>query len=80
MSNPIRVAVSPITNTIYCGRVKGAMWSGQKYDVTMDALVAVAEHALSFGKPVVITANGKPEFEITVRRLSEANQEKGHAE
>lgn len=70
MSNPIRVACSPLTNTIYCGRVKGSMWSGQKHDITIDALVAVAEHALAFGKPVVVESDGVPEFEITVRKLN----------
>lgn len=66
----MRVAVSPLTNTIYAGRIKGNMWSGQKHDVTMDCLVAVAQHAEQFGKPVIITADGKPEYEITVRKLS----------
>ena len=41
-----------------------------KQDVTTDALVAVAEHTLAFGKPVVITNNGVPEFEITVKKFS----------
>lgn len=69
MSNPIRVACSPLTGTIYCGRIKGNMWSGHKHDVTVDALVAVAEHTLNFGKPVVIYSDGEPEYEITVRKL-----------
>ena len=69
--NPIRVSTSPITNTIYAGRVRGHLWSGEKHDVTMDALVAVAQHGIAFGKPIVITSNGKPEFEITVKSLKE---------
>jgi hypothetical protein len=69
MKQPIRVATSPLTNTIYAGRVRGNLWQGDKHDVTVDALAAVAEHALAFGKPIVITKSGVPEFEITVKRL-----------
>ena len=68
--NSFRVAVSPLTNNIYAGRVKGHLWSGQKHDVTIDCLVAVSQHVLRFGKPVVITKeDGTPEFEITVKKL-----------
>jgi len=35
----------------------------------MEALIAVANHVLQFGKPVEITNNDKPEFRITVERL-----------
>lgn len=69
----LRVATSPITGTIYAGHLLkcGQVWAANKQDVTMDALVAVAMHVENFGKPVIITANGKPEYEITVRRLSD---------
>jgi hypothetical protein len=40
----------------------------------MDALVAVSQHVLQFGKPVVIHANGKPEYRITVERLNGEDQ------
>lgn len=73
MSSPMRVARSPLTNTIYCGRIKGDQWDGQTTDVTIDALVAVAEHVLSTGLPLVITGNGDPLYEITVRRLEKIN-------
>lgn len=70
--NSFRVAVSPLTNNIYAGRVKGHLWSGQKHDVTIDCLVAVSQHVLRFGKPVVITKeDGTPEFEITVKKLGD---------
>ncbi len=70
--NSVRVAVSPLTNNIYAGRVKGHLWSGQKHDVTIDCLVAVSQHVLRFGKPVVITKeDGTPEFEITVKKLGD---------
>jgi hypothetical protein len=38
--------------------------------VTIDALVAVAQHAVSFGKPIEISrADGTPEYRITVEKL-----------
>lgn len=69
----LRVGTSPLTNTIFAGHLLkcGQVWAANKQDVTMDALVAVAMHVEKFGEPVVIHANGKPEYEITVRRLSD---------
>lgn len=71
MLKPLHVAASPLTGTIYCGRVlkDGHTWAADRQDVTVEALVAVAQHAEIFGKPVVIYASGKPEYEITVRNL-----------
>lgn len=69
MKNPLRVANSPLTNNIYAGRVRGQLWSGEKHDVTIDALVAVAQHCINFGKPVIVTSGGKPDFEIIARRI-----------
>lgn len=68
----LRVATSPITGTIFAGHLLkcGQVWAANKQDVTIDALVAVAMHVESAGKPVVIHANGKPKYEITVRKLS----------
>jgi hypothetical protein len=66
----LHVSTSPLSNRIFVGTVlKNGHWSSSKQDVTTDALVAVAEHALAFGKPVLITCNGIPEFEITVKKL-----------
>ena len=71
MSKKLHVATSPLSNTIFAGTIlkDGRTWSASKQDVTTDALVAVAEHVLNFGKPVLITNDGKPEFEITVKRF-----------
>lgn len=70
MLKTLRVATSPLTNTIYAGTTKGDVWGKDKQDVTIDALVAVAHHVENFGKPVVITlADGTPEYRITVERL-----------
>jgi len=66
----IRVMNSPLTNVIFAGQVnaKTHMWKPNKSDVTLDALVAVAQHVSNFGKPVTITLeDGTVEFEITVK-------------
>ncbi len=64
----LHVAPSPITNRIYCGHVlKDHMtWAANKTDVTGEACAAVAKYVLANGHPIVVTANGVPEFEITV--------------
>ena len=72
MNKKLHLAASPLTNTIFAGSVlkDGRTWAANKQDVTMEALVAVAEHALRFGKPVEISkADGTPEFRITVEKL-----------
>lgn len=71
MNKKLHIGTSPLSNTIFAGTVlkDNRTWSANKQDVTMDALVAVAQHVVQFGKPVIITGNGKPEFEITVRQF-----------
>lgn len=71
----LHIATSPLTNTIFAGTVAkdGCSWS-RKVDVTGAACGAVAEHVMAHGNPVVVTCNGKPAFEITVRDLREAAQ------
>lgn len=67
----LHVQTSRITNTIFAGTVlkDNKTWGVNKTDVTMEALVAVAQHVLAFGKPVEITKDDVPEFRITVERL-----------
>jgi hypothetical protein len=65
----LRVAVSPLTNTIFAGNVlKAGTWAAGKEDVTMDCLNAVAEHVKAFGQPVEVTDadTGKLIYRITV--------------
>lgn len=72
MAKEIKVAVSPMTGVIYAGTTirNGTAWGAGKQDVTIDALVAVAQHVLKFGAPVVISKeDGTPEFEINVTKL-----------
>lgn len=72
----IRVATSPLSNNIYAGTLlkDQCTWSSNKQDVTIDALVAVAQHVIAFGNPVIITADGVKEFEITVNRFDLENK------
>lgn len=72
MRKPIIVATSPLTDRIYAGTLlkDGVTWSTNRDDVTGMACGAVAEHVMQRGGVVVVTANGKPAFEITVRDVS----------
>ena len=73
MKKKLHIGTSPLTNTIFAGGVlkDGMTWAANKQDVTIDALVAVAQHVEQFGKPVEIrNANtGKIEYRITVEKL-----------
>ena len=67
------VANSPLNNTIYAGvleKRKGRLMWKDKTDVTAEACGAVAEHALKFGAPVIVSVEGVPTWEITVRKLT----------
>lgn len=69
----IFIAQSPVGNTIFAGSLiaNGTQWSANRTDVTIDALVAVAKHALQFGEPIVISReDGTPEYRITVESLA----------
>jgi len=68
----LHIAASPLTGTIFAGTVlKSGTWAAGKQDLTIEALVAVAEHGLKFGRTVEIrTPDGKPEYRITVERLA----------
>ena len=72
----LHIATSPLTGTIFCGTVlkDGRTWGAGKQDVTIEALVAVAEHAINFGKPVEISkASGEIQYRITVEKLTDTN-------
>ena len=69
------IATSPLTGTIFAGTTikNGKMWGSNKKDMTIEALVAVAEHAIHFkekhGQDITISKpNGQPEFKIIVER------------
>lgn len=70
----LHIAASPLTGTIFAGTVlkDGRTWSADKEDMTIEALVAVAEHGLKFGRPIVISRpDGTPEYRITVERIDQ---------
>lgn len=69
----LHVGCSPLTGTIFAGKIlkDGRTWAKGKEDVTIEALVAVAQHALKFGNPVEISrADGiGVEYRITVEKV-----------
>jgi hypothetical protein len=70
MKKQIRVGCSPLTGTIFAGTLlkDGRTWASGKHDVTLDALVAVAQHIKNFGKDVQITdAAGNVEFVLSLK-------------
>lgn len=71
MARKLHVGTSPLTNRIYAGHVlkDNRTWGTGAQDVTGVACGAVAEHAMALGCPIIVTCNGKPKFEITVKEL-----------
>lgn len=67
----LHVATSHLTGNIYAGTLlKSSKWGVDKTDVTVPALVAVAEHTLKNNGAVIIsTEDGKPVYEINVKKL-----------
>ncbi len=70
---PLHIANSYLTNTIYAGRVlKSGLWAAGKQDVTPEALLAVAEHTVGFGLPIVLfDEDGTPRYRIIIEQLGE---------
>lgn len=68
---PIHIATSPLTNTIFAGHLlkDGRTWAADKQDMTLECLVAVAQHATKFGKNIEIRrADGTLEYTIDVTK------------
>lgn len=79
MSKPIRVQISPLTRTIYAGRINAAgnAWSGEKHDVTSDVVGAIIEK-VGAGNALRVTRHDGQVFEIEVRAIaSSADEVKG---
>lgn len=68
MANRLHVAISPLTQRIYAGRVAkdGCTWLPGKQDVTSDVLEAVIRK-VGAGNTVSVEINGEPAYEITIR-------------
>ena len=78
MLQKLHIGTSPLNGTIHIGYLlkDGRTWANNKTDVTIDALVAVIEHALLFkersGENIIVSEiNGNKVYEIAVKRLSE---------
>ena len=74
-SKQIKVGVSPITNQIFVGYVnkKGDTWT-TKQDATTEILFAVAQHAIEFGKPIILSEERSDgtffeKYKITVEQI-----------
>ena len=69
----LHVGTSLLTNRIFAGHVlqDGCTWGTGKQDVTGTACVAVAEYVLANTGTVIVTCNGKPQYEITARDIGE---------
>lgn len=65
----IRVALTAMTGRIMAGKVNkdGTAFVGEKIDVTSDCLKAVIE-MIGVGKTHTVTVDGKPLYEISVRK------------
>jgi len=62
MSKKLHVAINPLSGAIFAGTIcdDGVTWGEDKSDVTLEALVAVAQNVAKFGGAVEIrTAAGE---------------------
>jgi hypothetical protein len=76
--HPFRLAMDPLTQTIYAGRVRQregyAEAIGVRHDVTSDFLSCIIQYAESYGGSFSINANGAPTYEVVVRRAEEEGE------
>lgn len=72
-SNPFALAMSPLTRTVYAGRIRQrgnyAEAVGVRHDVTNTFYSCLIQMANSHGGEFQISENGKPAYEVTVRKL-----------
>lgn len=82
MPNPLTIGYSPITSRIYAGRskpLKGAkegtrLFTGEKTDITDDAMSCVADKILKDGEPIKWILNDGRVMTMTVV-ISESDPE-----
>lgn len=71
--HPFRLAMSPLTRTIFAGRIRQkdgyAEAVGVRHDVTSDFLSCIIQYTESYGGTFVINENGVPAYEVVVRRI-----------
>lgn len=77
-TNPFRLAMSPLTRTVFAGRIKQhenyAEAVGVRHDVTADFYAVLIQLADSHGGDFTITANGQPAYEVIVRDLEKGKE------
>lgn len=82
-ANPFRLAMSPLTRTVYAGRIRQregyAEAVGQRHDVTADFYGVLIQMADSHKGSFTITSNGQPAYEVTVRPVEAAIEAEGKA-
>ena len=66
----IRIGTSPITGSIFAGKVNkaGTMWVGEKQDITVEAIGAVAESLLKTKEKIPFTVDGQ-NYELLVIKV-----------
>ena len=73
MTEPFRLAMSPLTRTIYAGRIRQrdgyAEATGTRHDVTNDFYSCLIQLAESHGGEFVISASGAPAYEVSVKKV-----------
>lgn len=68
-----RLLMSPLTSTVYAGRVKvlpnGVFErSGVRHDVTSDFLALILQY-VGIDKTVTLNENGVPTYEVSVKKI-----------
>ncbi len=73
--HPFRLAMSPLTRTIFAGRIRQrdgyAEAVGIRHDVTADFYECLIRMAESHDGEFTITANGEPAYDVIVRARKE---------
>lgn len=73
--HPFRLAMSPLTRTIFAGRIRQregyAEAVGVRHDVTSDFLACIIQYTESHGGTFTINKNGAAAYEVVVRRIEE---------
>jgi len=69
-----KIGVSPITNTIYAGNVRNGMWVGKNHDVTLPAIIAVAEHLLSAKRDAIFIDESGKRYALSLVKLADDEQ------
>lgn len=71
--HPFRLAMSPISRSIFAGRIRQrngyAEAIGVRHDVTPDFYACLIQLAESHGGSFTISADGKPAYDVTIVKL-----------